>query len=184
MTRLRPVLVLAACLALPLAGCSAAQSGEDSAWAGATCTAVANAYLATTLLANDVPPPEALTDDNLPLYQARLGDEISQTSSAITSVDTQLASVPSSLSGDVASLTQPAADLSAAFTASGEPLAGVTSALDAKAAEAAMPPAAEATTKTQAAAVALAQAVLALNSNDAFSSASSCQLPSPTPVPS
>lgn len=184
MSRLRPALALTACLVLPLAACSAAQSGEDTAWAGATCTATANAYLATTILANDVPPPEKLTDDNLALYQARLGDEISQAASAIESVNAQLAAVPSSLAGDTESLKQPAADLQTSFTAAGAPLSSVTGALDAKAADAAMPPADAATRTTQAAAVALAKAVIDLNGNSAFSGASTCQLPSPTPAAS
>jgi hypothetical protein len=177
-------LAAAACLALPLAACSGGASGDEVAWAGAMCTATANAYLSSTLVANDTPPPEKVTDDSLPLYQARLLTEVSQLSTAVQAVTEQLGTVPSSLADATASLSQPVADLSATFTASGGPMSALAGAPDAAAAEAAMPPAAKASRETQASAIALAQAVLALGSTTpAFTDAESCRLPSPTPVP-
>lgn len=183
MRRTLPLLA-AVTLVLPLAGCGKAQAGEDSAWAGALCTATTNAYLSASLLANDVPPPEKLTASSLPGYQTRLGTELGEVGTSVDEVNTQLGSVPSGLTDTVASLTQPAADLQAAYDASESPVMTVVEASGVAAAESAMPAADAATLKTQATAAALAKAILALDGEPAFAEAPACDLPSPTPAAS
>lgn len=170
-------------LAFTTAACSSGPSGDETAWAGAMCTATENAVLASNLVANDVPPPETLSDSNLALYQARLGTEIAQQSSTIEGLSSQLASVPRSLSSAMESLQQPVADVGAAFTASGPALGAVTGAVDVNSATAAMPAADAAAAKTQAAALGVVKAIQATG-NQAFTDASTCRFPSLSGAPS
>lgn len=176
-------LAAAGLVLLAATGCSSGPSGDETAWAGAMCTATENAVLASNLVADDVPPPEALSDTNLALYQARLGTEIARQSDTVEALSSQLASVPRSLSDAMAPLNQPVADVTAAFTASGPALGAVTGAVDVASATTAMPAADAATQKTQSAALGVVRAIQATG-NEAFTQAPTCRFPSLSAAPS
>ncbi|MEZ5114842.1 MAG: hypothetical protein R2737_01130 [Candidatus Nanopelagicales bacterium] len=155
-------------------GCSA-KSDEAVAWAGAECTAVANVYLSSRLLASLVPEASGIDDASLALFQARLGDAVSAVSDAVIRESQQLQSAPGELADAIAPIQGASAAVSDSMQKSGTALGALAGAPDASAADAAAPAAITAANDVRDSATALATAVAEVTAaNDTFQAAPYC----------